>query len=241
MAKNIKGSKRDADLHKLHRSRMRESFRTSGFNGFHEHNILEMLLFYSIPRIDTNEIAHRLLNNFGSLHGVFDADIEQLVTVPGIGIEAATLIKFFPAVFKAYELSKSRDKCSILDSQTAVEYLSGYFKTATSEILVALFLDAQGVPINQFEYTQYKIDEVDIDLSNLTRLALLNRAKGVILAHNHVTGFANPSNNDIEFTEMLAKQLKTVDITLCEHLIFANNDICCLSKNKRMKKGILIF
>ena len=242
MAKKSSNTKnRDAELHRLHRQRVRASFRENGFKGFHEHNILEMLLFYGIPRVDTNETAHRLINAFGSFHAVFDADFEQLLTVPGIGIEAATLIKFFPAVFKAYELSKNTEKTTILDSESAERYLSGFFKGATSEILVVLLLDGQGSVIRHVEFTQYMVDEVGADLSSIVRLALLNNAKGIVLAHNHVNGFANPSNNDIEFTENLIKQCNTVNVAVCEHIIFANNDVCHLSKNKRMKKCNLIF
>ncbi len=245
MATNGNGKQRDPELHKMHRSRVKDNFRASGLKGFQDHNILEMLLFYAIPRIDTNEIAHRLINRFGSLHKVFDADISELQTVDGIGLEAATLIKFFPEVFKAYELSKNTEHPCIFDSKSASKYLSGHFVAATEEIMVVLFLDSQGRPIRTFSVSQYKQDEVGADLSVIMKLAAIENAKAIVLAHNHISGFAIPSNNDIEFTVQLIERCKALDIAFCDHIIFANNDICYLSKDKKMlkriKRGSMLF
>ena len=94
--------------HEGHRERLKERFLNEGLLGFHDHNILELLLFYVIPRKDTNEIAHELLREFGSLSAVFDADIELLKQVPGIGDNAATFIKLIPQLARAYMMDKDK-------------------------------------------------------------------------------------------------------------------------------------
>ena len=120
--KNKKASRQG--MHDEHRKRVKENFRKGGLDGFQPHNVLEMLLFYSIPRRDTNEIAHMLINEFGSLAGVFDAPIEALTNVEGIGLESATLIKFIPEIFKVYEASKFSNREARLSSDDDKKYLA---------------------------------------------------------------------------------------------------------------------
>ncbi len=235
------GRQRDPSLHKDHRQRMKSNFRETGLNGFQDHNILEMLLFYAIPRVDTNEIAHRLINTFGSLHNVFDADISELQKVDGVGIEAATLIKFFPEVFKAYEMSRNSDKEPILDSKSAIRALEGFFTAANEEIFVALFLDGRGVPRRNMVISQHMNDEVGIDLSIILKIAVIEGSKAIVVGHNHTNGFAIASSNDIDFTKKLSQRCAQLDIALCDHVIFSKNEHYCLSDYKHLKKGTLLF
>ena len=97
MSKQING------IHSGHRSRLRQRFLKQGIEGFEPHNILEILLFYGIPYRDTNDIAHKLIDKFGSLEGVFDADIKELTKIDGIGENSATLIKLVPQISKYYK------------------------------------------------------------------------------------------------------------------------------------------
>lgn len=97
--------------HEGHRERLKNRFLTSSLDNFEPHNILELLLFYSIPRQDTNEIAHALLDRFGSLKGVFDADFSELIKIKGIKENSATLIKLIPQISRAYmfeEINKEK-------------------------------------------------------------------------------------------------------------------------------------
>lgn len=229
------------ELHEKHRQRMKEDFRKCGLQGFQPHNILEMLLFYSIPRCDTNETAHMLINEFGSLAGVFDAPIEALQSIHGIGIESATLIKFLPEVFRAYEASKFPDRPVILSTEAAAKFLASYFKTATSEKFVILYLDGSGKLIKDAEISQCNADMVFADLNSIIKSAILLNAKGIVIAHNHINGFAVPSAEDKVLTERLAKNCAPVGIHLCDHILFGGKDICSFSKKKVIKSSLLAF
>lgn len=229
------------ELHEKHRQRMKQSFRDAGLQGFQPHNIVEMMLFYSLPRCNTNETAHLLLNEFGSIAGVLDAPFEALTNVYGVGTESATFIKFLPELFRAYEESKFAEKPYIETSDAARKYLSSFFKTATSEKLVILYLDGRCRVIKEAEISQGNENMVYTELTSIVKSAILLNAKGVIISHNHISGFATPSAEDKALTEQLAKMLIPVGIHLCDHIIFAGKDVCCLSKTKFVKSNLLIF
>lgn len=243
MALNPDKKNERASLHKDHRKRVKEKFRTTGLEGFHDHNVLEMLLFYAIPRCDTNEIAHLLLNEFGSFNAVFEASIDELTNVEGIGLEAATLIRFMAEVMKYNELDKVKDFSSkpVFDSPSAAKILKPYFKSINYEKFVIVFLDARGVIINLYEYTQESYDSVITDFTTILQKAVINKAKGIIVAHNHPNGFAVPSQEDIILTEKLSTLCKPLDIIFCEHIIFSGKEQCFLSKTKGVKRGVCAF
>lgn len=232
-----------AELHHDHRKRVKESFRVTGLNGLHDHNVLEILLFYSIPRADTNATAHLLLDEFGSFTSIFEASIDELKEVDGIGIESATFIRFLAEFMKYYEMAKVRD-CNIKyisDSDTAAKILKPNFKAINYEKFVVLFLNGKGGIITQFEFTQHSSDSVQANLKTIFQKAVLLQAQGIILAHNHPNGFAVPSKEDIELTVQFAENCKTLDIVLCDHIIFSGNDYTCISKTKGVKKNLCAF
>ncbi len=239
-SRNEKGGLKK-ELHEKHRQRMKQSFRDAGLQGFQPHNIVEMMLFYSLPRCNTNETAHLLLNEFGSIAGVLDAPFEALTNIYGVGTESATFIKFLPELFRAYEESKFSDKPYIETSDAAKKYLASYFKTATSEKLVILYLDGRCRLIKDAEISQGNENMVYTDLTAIVKSAILLNAKGVIIAHNHISGFAVPSSEDKEMTEKLAKMLMPVGIYLCDHILFGGKDVCCFSKTKHVKSNLLAF
>ncbi len=243
MAQNINNPDKPykKNVHECHRQRLKTSFRKDGLKTFHEHNVLEMLLFYAIPRKDTNEIAHYLINEFGSFAAVFDAPLEALQKIDGVGLEAATLIKFIPELFKFYETNKYEDKPLILDSVTAIKYLAGHFIAVQNEIFVVMFLDGRGGLIKTSVMSQGTDTMVKTDFGALLKSAILLDAKALVIAHNHPSGFAVPSKEDILMTEKLSGLCKTLDIVLCEHVIFSGAETCLLSKSKGLKPGTCIF
>ena len=204
-------------------------------DAFQPHNVLEMLLFYSIPQKDTNEIAHLLINEFGSLSAVFDAPIEALMTIEGVGLETATLIKFIPELFRVYEADKFSDKPIILSSESAKKYLASHYKGATYEKFVILYLDGHGKILKEEEISQGNETMVYTDLSSITKSALLVNAKGLVLSHNHLSGFAVPSKEDIAMTEKLAAHCAPIGVHMCEHVLFCGKEVCYFSKAKNIK------
>ncbi len=243
MAQNIdkpdKSYKRN--VHVGHRKRVRENFLSHGIDNLQEHNVLEFALYYAIPRKDTNELAHYLVNHFGSFAAVLDAPFEALTEIDGIGPESATFLKLLPELFKFYEKSKNRDTKVVFDSKTAVKYMSGYFIGAQVEKFVVMYLDAKGRIITCGEVAQGTDTMVRTDFSTVLKRAIMLDAKALVVAHNHPNGFAVPSKEDKVLTEKLSNLCKTLDIVLCEHIIFSGSETCLLSKAKGMKPGTCIF
>ncbi len=240
LATVIKKQNREG-IHNNHRKRLKEKFRATGLAGFHDHNVLEMLLFYAIPRCDTNEFAHLLINEFGSFNAVFDAPIEALTKVDGIGIEAATLIKFIPELFRYYEAGKVKNMKNITSSDDAVKFLSPFFTTKKEEIFVVVYLDGRGGVIKTTEISQGADDMVKTDFSIIIKQAVILEAKGILISHNHPSGFAVPSQEDKLLTEKLCSLCNPLGITLCDHIIFSEDDIFCMSKGRNSKNLIFAF
>lgn len=229
------------NLHKKHRMRMRKTFRDCSINGFHEHNVLEMLLFYSIPRKDTNEIAHRLIHTFGSFSAVFEAPYEALLQVNGIGVESATFIKFIHELIGFYESSKIQKSSVILNPDNSKDFFEPSFITTSSEKFVVVYIDGNGRLIKSIEFSQNQDDMVRTDFSVIMKSAIFLNAKGIIVAHNHPGGFAVPSNADVALTEKLSNLCKTFNIVFCDHLIFGDNDVFYFSKFRGLPSGTCAF
>ena len=228
-------------LHHKHRMRVRENFRKSGLAGFQPHNIVEMLLFYVIPRKDTNETAHLLVNTFGSLAGILEAPIEALMNVDGVGLEAATFIKFIHALFQAYELSKNQQRPVILSSDAAYKYLEPRFKGLNYEKFITLYCDCNGGVITETEVTQHNDSSVHADLNQMLKLAVMLESKMIVISHNHPNGFSVPSSEDRVLTEDLAKMCGNLNISLGEHIIFGKNDVTFFSKLKNFKSKYILL
>ncbi len=232
---------RNADLHRDHRQRLRDRFDREGIGSFEDHNVLELLLFYSIRRRDTNEIAHLLLEEFGSITGVFNASYEQLVSVPGVGGETATFLKLVPAVCARY-LSDMNREIETLQSYSQIEKkLQPYFLGTENERFVCMLMNAGSQILRIRVIDEGSTNSVTANIETIVREAIGGRAKHVIVAHSHPSGFAAPSDADLAMTVELSKRLGAVGIRLCDHVIFARGESCFLSKHRRFPKELLLF
>ncbi len=212
-------------MHDGHRQRLKRRFLDNGLSGFYDHNILELLLFYTIPRRDTNELAHTLINTFGSLSGVFDAPYEELIKVEGIGENTASLIKLITPLYGKY-LEDKQSKCTkILSSDDAGGYfIAKYIGDNLVETAMLLSLDNKGCVINCDIISKGSVKMAEITSRKIVEIALKNNASSVIMAHNHPGGVAVPSSADVDVTRNLIKMLSTIDINLRDHIIVADNE-----------------
>ena len=218
-------------IHEGHRQRLKNKFLENGFQGFEPHNILELLLFYSIPRKNTNEIAHRLLNHFGSLKNVFQADFSELLKVDGIKESSATLIKMVPMIAKEY-VADSFKEGTVFDTANKIgSFFVNKFLGEKNEIVYAMLLN------NKFELLSVvKIHEGSVNSAFVSSRKILDsvvkyNASMLIIAHNHPDGIVCPSMDDINTTADLMTAFNAFGIKLVEHFVIAGNEYCPVIHN----------
>ena len=211
-------------VHDGHRDRLRDRFREHGLDTFNDLNALELVLFYAIPRRDTNEIAHALLEHFGSLHAVFEASERELCAVPGVGIQAATLLRLFPQLMRKSACSKAATIKTIHGSAEAGEYLIPRFLYEQDEVILLLCLDSQKRVITCAEVGRGVVNASETSIRRIVETALKNRSSSVILSHNHPNGLACPSVEDDRMTKQVFRSLTLVGIPLEDHIIVAGED-----------------
>lgn len=218
-------------MHDGHRERMKRRFNEHGLENFDDVNILELLLFYALPRGDTNPLAHRLLDRFGSISAVFDAPIAELTKVEGVGENTATLIRLIPQLSRRYMISRSAFD-NILDSTDAIgRYIVPRFYGEKDEVVYLISLDAKLKVINSRCIARGQAETVGFSIRKAVETALAANASAAVLAHNHTSGIALPSTEDRESTERLFGALAAVDIVLLDHIIVADDDYVSLADN----------
>ena len=218
-----RAKKNAGNVHKNHRERMKSRFLSGGLDGFDPHNVLELLLFYSIPQRDTNEIAHRLIDKFGSLSAVFDATYEELISVDGISEHSATLIKLIPALLNRYSADKNREKLNVSSLDKAGEYLVNRYAGIDVETVFLMLLDNKNDLIDCVKIYEGSVNSSAITTRVLVETALYKRASSVILAHNHPRGIALPSSDDLFTTRTVKNAFDAVGVDMLAHIIVANN------------------
>lgn len=218
----------DGNPHKGHRARLKGEFLARGLAGMPDHKALELLLCFAIPQGDVNPLAHRLMDTFGSLSGVFNATPEQLTAVKGVGEHAACLIKLITALGGRYQADRSR-LGDILDTTERLgEYLKPEFFGQRNEITVILCLDAKCKALQCRRLAEGTADSTALSLRKMMEAALACNASQVVLAHNHTSNIAVPSQEDILATKTAFDAFQQVDILLRDHLIFAFDDFVSL-------------
>ena len=216
-------------VHDGHRERMKESFHSYGLEPMSDVNALEMLLFFAIPRRDTNELAHALLDAFGSLDGVFHASLEELKAVPGIGEHAATLLLLVPQIMKKSEVSKTREIVQIRSAREAAAYLMPRFLHEQDEVLLMLCLDVHNTIICCCEVSRGVVNSVEASARRIVEKALKAKSSSVIMAHNHPAGSAMPSREDDAFTKTLCDSFAAVGVKFLDHIIIAGKNYVSFS------------
>lgn len=211
-------------IHDGHREKMRRRYLESGLEGFADHEALELLLFYAIPRRDTNPIAHALINRYESLSNVLNAPVEELASVEGIGENAAVLIRLVSQLNQKAGLPSGKKPVVIRSTVEAGNYLVRRFAGERGETAFELCLDRKGKLLSCKRLGQGGDLSVNFDIRQLVANALLFSASSVILAHNHPSGEAAPSHSDYAATERVRAALRAVDIELADHIIVADSD-----------------
>ncbi len=216
-------------IHDMHRERLRERFLTEGIDGFSPHNALELLLFFAISRKDVNNLAHTLINRFGSFSGVFDASYDELLKVKGVGNITATLIKLIPDIARLYVHDK-RVSGNVLDTPDKQgDFVVSRFIGRTREAVFVLLLDRKYRLINCKLLCEGSLNRVEIYLRELIELVVGTGASYVVMAHNHLNGLMLPSKSDLEVTIQVRTALEYINTNLLDHLIICNDEFVSLA------------
>ena len=218
--------------HAGHRERMRKEFLDSNEGaGMADHRLLELILFYSIPRGDVNLLAHELVEKFGSLSGVFHATYDQLMSVPGVGPNTALLLRLFPAALARYKEQTASFDGQIVDIWQLKELLEPHFFGLRDEVACLVCMDGKSKVLNVRELGRGVVDAVQIASRKVMEAALACNASQVVLAHNHVSGVAFPSEADVTTTLHLKRLLAETGIALIDHLILAGGDMVSMAQS----------
>ena len=234
MAKKVTTDKKSSakgNVHKGHRKRLKQQFLEYGLDRFHDHQALELLLFYAKPQGDTNPVAHELLNRFGSISGVLNADYEDLLEVDGVGENTACLLKFLPEFFTRYLLSGLDGERLETTAKICRYFLYKLATVQNEQLWLACLDDKLGV------VTQVKISDGDGSSVNFGERIILNEAikskcTTCVLAHNHPFGDTFPSKEDVRLTESIKTLLDKMGITLIDHIIVSRTEARSMFHNE---------
>lgn len=221
--------------HGGHRRRMRERVQKSGLDGLADHEVLELLLYFGIPRGDTNQLAHRLLNSFGSLSQVLDAAPEDLQKVDGIGPSAAFTLSLMPRVAARYLQDKNRSRPVFGATDAFARYVMTLFAAESHEVAYMLCFNANLQLINQIKLAEGTVSSVEVPVAEVVERALQVRARSVVLAHNHPGGRNRISYDDFDLTKRCLKALAYVDIRLLDHFVVCGGSYLSFEEQKYME------
>ena len=212
-----------SNIHAGHRQRLRRRFAENGLENFADHEVLELILSYAIARKDTNPLAHRLLDAFGSLGAVLQADQEDLRKIPGLGEVSVSLLSLFAPVARRL-LAEQNEEPRLPTSASAAKYIASLLFGRKTECLYLICLDASYRVLYKCIVMEGSIDFVPVSTREIVSIALRHNATRLILAHNHPSGSPLPSRQDILVTQKLVHALAQIDIQLSDHIIIAGRE-----------------
>ena len=208
-------------LHEGHRQRMKSRYLSEGLDAFEDHQVLELLLFYCIPMKDTNELAHKMICEFGSLAGLFEADPKDICKRCEVSENTAILVSLIPSLARRYFKGKWGDKPVLNSSTKAGEYAMSLFAGRIYENFFVICLDSQ----NRVNYSalvhEGTINEAAVYPRLIVETALRHQANSIILAHNHPGGSLEPSSADIDVTKKIVNAIEAISIKVMDHIIVA--------------------
>jgi DNA repair protein RadC len=200
---------------------------------FSDHEVLELMLTYAIPRVDVNGTAHNLIERFGSVAGALDALPEELCEVDGIGPGAAQFLKMLPCVFRRYALNKCEPGTPMDTLPKIGEFLLAKYTGITFERVYLLLFDNSMRMIDCCHIDDGTVNCSKITVRKVAELCLRKHASCAVLAHNHPNGMVIPSGADKEVTQTVENALETIGVTLLEHIIVNENAYAPIVRHQR--------
>lgn len=212
-------------IHDGHRERLRQLYFDGGFESMSDVQKLELILTFSISRRDTNPIAHALLDLFGDFAGVLSAQPSDLMKVDGVSEVTAALLHIIPDAAQYRKVQIAEKQMKVLDTvEKVTAYLRPRYDVSTEERAYLLCMDAKCHPIRCHILANGELNTVNISVRHIVELAMQDRAVLAVLSHNHVSGKAQPSREDLQTTKLAGEALRNLNVTLADHIIIAGGD-----------------
>ncbi len=219
-------------IHEGHRKRLRERFVKEGLANFDPHVVLELLLFYSIPQKDTNELAHKILEHFGSLSEVFEAPVSELMKIDGVGFNSAVLLSMTSQLCNVYRRDKKKGE-KISGLENIARFASDCFIGMTTEHFLLICMDNEQSVICHRFISEGSVDSSQVDIRKMAEILLGANATAAVIAHNHPRGSATPSQADLKTTRAITDKLHMLGIELLDHVIVSSDDYLSLAAHPR--------
>ncbi len=224
------------NLHEGHRARVRERFINEGLEHFEGHQVLELLLFYVVKRADTNELAHRMIDAFGSLSAVLDAPAEELAKFPYMTENAVTMLKLMPELAAYYRNDKLKSICTLNSYNELFSHVRAMFMAIRCETVMLILMDSNARILKTEKLFEGSVNMTQITARLIATHALRHGAVMAVLAHNHPDGNSRPSKEDIAATLHLKRLLDGIGINLTEHLVVGREDVTPIIQNSLMEE-----
>lgn len=229
--------KSKSKIHAGHRQRLKDKVRQNGLGVLSEHEILELLLTYSIPYKDTNELAHSLIDNFGDITKVIDADYNELKKQKGVGEETALFLSVLSSFYDKYKIKKNHTDNEILDNtQKCVHYFRKNFEIKDKEKMYVVCLSKLCKVIKSFVYNGQDETEVSVNIRDLMDKVVGNNIAGIVIFHTHPHGSVEPSLEDIYTTQKIYNTCRSMDLILIDHIIFNETEHYSFGSNGELVK-----
>lgn len=230
-------TKRKKAIHTGHRERVKQEFLARGIEGWPDHRVLELILFYAIPQGDVNPLAHELMERFGSLDRALDALPAELMRVPGLGEHSVTLLKLIPAVVGRYLEGRTLPGTIIHTTAEAGHVLAPYFYGVRNEMAYVLCLDAKEKLLGVKKISEGSNSSSEVTIRRMAEECLSLQSSFCYLAHNHASGIALPSPEDMNTTDVIRAALAPLGVDLLDHLVFADGDLVSIRETAAARKG----
>lgn len=224
-------------LNEGHRQRVKNRFLAEGLDAFEEVHVLELLLFYCIPQSDTKPLARELITHFGSLAQVLEATPEELQKIKGIKTHTATFLNLITAVSRYYQVHRTSQATVLNTIEKCGRFLLPYFIGRPKETVYLLCMDAKCKVLCCREVGTGSVNSAGVSVRKIVETALGVNATTVILAHNHPSGLALPSGDDVMTTRRIAAALQAVEIVLADHIVIADEDYVSLVQSGLYRVG----
>lgn len=211
------------DSHQGHRKRLREKFLKSGLGGFHDYEIVELLLSLGTPRKDCKPAAKEAIRKFQTLRGVLEAPEEELLQIPGIGTHNAFGIKLVQEVAREFLKARILDKPFCRSSQEVFDYLYHSMRGLKKEVFKAIYLNSQNQIIDTVDLSEGTVNSSSVSTREVIENALKSKAAALIFVHNHPSGAVEPSSSDKAVTRELVHAGNIMRLKVLDHIIIGEN------------------